>query len=62
MDLENLTTDSQMGNNYVLQGNRLSGKLSETYLEPLKHQIGYPQIVNRLIRGYFIFSLVSLQE
>ena len=37
-----MTTDSQMGYNYALQGNRLSGKLSETYLKPMKHQKGQP--------------------
>ena len=42
MHLENMTTDSQMDYNYALQGNRLSGKLSETYLKSLKHQKGHP--------------------
>ena len=37
-----LTTDSQMGYKYPLQGNRLSWKLSETYLKPLKNQKGHP--------------------
>ena len=31
-----MTTDSQMGYNYALQGNRLS------YLKPMKHQKGHP--------------------
>ena len=37
-----MTTDSQMGYNYALQGNRISEELSETYLKPLKHQKGHP--------------------
>ena len=37
-----MTTDSQMGYNYALQGNRFSEELSETYLKPLKHQKGHP--------------------
>ena len=36
-----MTTDSQMGYNYAFWGNHLSRKLSETYLEPLRHQIGH---------------------